>query len=521
MRDPETGKVRLLLSLDDAVMRALANSLDIRAVSYNPSIAREDMIKAAAEFDYVVFGSYLYQNDDVQTASVFGGGQTEKRVYQAGLKQKTITGAEWQLAWTMTRAWDNSAFSTLRTTYEPTLVFEVTQPLLRDAWPEFNLSRFRIARVSHRQSVAAFRQAVEETITTVIAAYWELYRARRDLEIQQKLFDVTEETYKRVKAREELDATAVQIKQTEAAMESRRALIIRADRAVKDAQDVLVRLLGDAQINLLENYEIVPVTEPAVIPVEIDRADRLMTALQFNPVLAQKRLDIEAADIGVRIAFNQTLPTVDLVASGRLQGLAGASNQSMENFNRGDYASYSFGVTAEYPLGNRQQEAELRLRRLIRLRAETELQNLLDQVAVQVKESIRQIHTAYQELQAQRAAVKAAKAQLQALEDTEVIRGRLTPEFLQVKLAAQEAVATAERAELAAAVEYNKTLADLDRITGTILETHRLQMALPVAAGEADWPQTRSPVPAEPSATAEDRPCQLPATGPATMPEAP
>jgi len=169
-------RVRLLLSLDDAVMRALANSLDIRAVSYNPSIAREDMIKAAAEFDYVVFGSYLYQNDDVQTA--------------------------------------------------------------RDAWPEFNLSRFRIARVSHRQSVAAFRQAVEETITTVIAAYWELYRARRDLEIQQKLFDVTEETYKRVKAREELDATAVQIKQTEAAMESRRALIIRADRAVKDAQDV-------------------------------------------------------------------------------------------------------------------------------------------------------------------------------------------------------------------------------------------------------------------------------------------
>ena len=539
-RDPDTGTVRVFLSLDDAIMRALANNMDIRAISYNPSIAREDMIKAAAEFDYTVFGSALYQNNDVQTTSIFGGGQTENRVYQAGLRQKTITGAQWQLAWTMTRTWDNSAFSTLRTIYEPTVVFEVTQPLLRDAWPEFNLSRFNIARVSHKQSVTAFRRGVEETMTTVIAAYWGLVQARRDLEIQQKLFDVTKETYKRVKAREELDATAVQIKQTEAAKESRRAFTIRAAKVAKDAQDALARLLADAQLNLLEDYEIVPVTEAAVIPVEINQADRLMTAMQFNPVLVSKRLDIETAGIGVRIAFNQALPKVDLVATGGLQGLAGARHQSLENFSRGDYASYSFGITAEYPLGNRQREAELRLRRLIRLQAVTELQNLLDQVALQVRERIRQVRTAHLEMQAQRAAMDAAKAQLQALEDTEIIRGRLTPEFLQVKLGAQEAVATAARAELRAIIEYNTTLADLDRITGTILETHRVQIAFPVAAGEADWPRPQSPVPAEPSAAAEERPAQrataplkdsdveeadmpasIPATQPASMPDTP
>ncbi|HAU37421.1 MAG TPA: TolC family protein, partial [Phycisphaerales bacterium] len=64
-----------------------------------------------------------------------------------------------------------------------------TQPLLRDAWPEVNLARMRIASINESASRSAFRAKVEDVVTTVVTTYWSLRQARRDLEIQQWLLD--------------------------------------------------------------------------------------------------------------------------------------------------------------------------------------------------------------------------------------------------------------------------------------------------------------------------------------------
>jgi outer membrane protein TolC len=492
-KDPETGRSQLPLSLDEAIVRALTNNLDIRAVSFRPSISREEMEKAAAEFDYIVFGAFTYEKADKETASPLFPSMSLTRTYQAGIKNKTVTGATWSLSYTMTDTRDNATFQALNRRFEPTLALELTQPLLRDAWPGFNLARLDLARVDYGVSMAAFRQKVEETAAEVIATYWVLVQARRDLKIQQDLLDNTVTTLERVRARSELDATAVQIKQTEAAAESRRAALIRAHKVIQDVQDHLARLVNDAQINVVSDLEIVPITELISTQVRLDAADKLLTALRHNPVLEQARLAIDAADIAVRVAFNQALPRLDLTASTSLQGLDETANRAEESMETGNYASYGFGLTGEYPLGNRAGAAELRRQRLGRLKAITEMQNAADQVALDVRERIRQIDTVYREMEAQRAAVAAAKAQLKGLEDTERIRGQLTPEFLQVKLAAQEAVASGERAELQAIVQYNTALADLDRATGTMLEVHRLKVALVPATEGGYWPQPSAP----------------------------
>jgi hypothetical protein len=94
---------------------------------------------------------------------------------------------------------------------------------------------------------------------------------------------------------------------------------------------------------------------------------------------------------------------------------------------------------------------------------------------------------------AQRAAAEAARLYLQSLEDIERIRGRLTPEFLLVKLQAQQDVAVAQRAELAAIVQYNIALADLERASGTVLQVQPVRIALPPATDLSGWPPTEAP----------------------------
>jgi outer membrane protein TolC len=249
-------------------------------------------------------------------------------------------------------------------------------------------------------------------------------------------------------------------------------------------QDNLARLLADAQINVLSEYEIVPISEPNSELADIEPDERLAEALEGNPTLEQSRLAIEVADIVVRVAKKQKLPQLNLTASAALQGLDDSPGDAHDRLFTGHYFGWSAGLFMEYPLGNRQREAELRRGKLERVQAITELQKLSDQVALQLRERIRQVNTTYRQWKIQQKAVEAAKKELQALEDTELIRGQLTPEFLSVKLSAQASLADAERGELQAITDYNIALIELARTTGTVLELHPVPNALSTIAGE-------------------------------------
>jgi hypothetical protein len=110
---------------------------------------------------------------------------------------------------------------------------------------------------------------------------------------------------------------------------------------------------------------------------------------------------------------------------------------------------------------------------------------------------------------AQIQAVEAAKAQLEALNARERLLGRLSPEFLNVKLQAQQTLATARQGLLAAQVQYNVALIELAQVTGTLLDESQ------VLIGPPDTPIRRiiqnmlseqaPPIPAEPVEQIPDR----------------
>ena len=214
---------------------------------------------------------------------------------------------------------------------------------------------------------------------------------------------------------------------------------------------------------------------------------------------------IEIADINVDVAEHQKLPQLNLTASTALQGLDDSPGDAHDWLYTGNYFGWSAGLVLEYPLGNRQRQAQLLRSKYERLKAITSLQNFSDQVALLVTERIRQVDNTYQQWQVQQLAAQAARAQLEALEDTEQIRGKLTPEFLMVKLQAQEDLARAEQAEQQAIVDYNIALAELARACGTVLELYPVKSALPVVASESGHPSDASQTaPVESTTTAED-----------------
>ena len=482
--DPVTGSKSVELTVEQAVARTLANSPEIRVVSFDPPIAKQDITRAASEFDMTAFGSLNYDDEDNPANSIFQPGESEVQTWESGIKQKGLTGLEWSLSYGLTRSWDDLVGRTLPTRYEPMLSFQLKQPLLRDAWEQVALAGVNVAKLNYKIAFFGFRDKAEDTVAQVISAYWRLLQARRGFEIQQALLDRTLDTLSKVEGRQEIDATDVQIKQTEASTKAREAALLQASKAVSDAQDVLVRLMADAQMTVLDEIQIIPATAPSLEAEQLDLSKILKIAMNRNPAIQQARSAVEIADINIRVAENQRMPRLDLVASTRTQGLARGRKTAGNVLESGDYISYAVGLSLEIPLGNRQRDAELLKRRLERRQAIAALQNVADQVAIAAKEATRRIQTNYSEIQVQKDAARAARIHLQALEDSEPIRERLTPEFLLVKLQAQEALANAQRAETRSVVDFNISLAELARTSGTVLELHQVRASLATATSK-------------------------------------
>jgi outer membrane protein len=484
--DEEGQFPKVELSLDEAVMIALANNLQVRVISYTPSVAYEKVVEAAAEFDYTVFGSYRYGRTDSWSLQGVPDIYSHQGNAEFGIRQKAVTGATWALTSSFTDV-RNQTTGNVRKGFTPSVALDLRQPVLRGAGVERNLSTLRIARINHEVDLLKFRRQTTETVTEVISTYWQLVQARDVLLIQEELLTSTVATYDRVYERRELDATAVEIKQAEAAVASRRATLIIAQKYIEDTENRLAQLLADETLNAVNEIEIVPTTLPGTERVTFDVVDQLVSALRHNPILEQARLAIQASEINVRVAENEALPRLDFVGNVNFAGGGAGRSSSFDRLTDGDYVGYEVGLEFEYPLGNRQRAAQLRGSRLEYMQSVSQLQDTADQVALRVRDQIRTIDAAYDSILAQREAVAAQREQLQALEDTERIRGQLTPEFLQTKLGAQQSLAVSRRAEAESVAEYNIAVARLNQATGTTLETQRVEMSMPAVIGNVRW----------------------------------
>jgi len=481
VKDP-AGKIDTIpLALAEAVRRALMNNMDIRVVSFDPAISREQMIQAAAAFDVAVFGGVSHARADRPTASPFLSGKSRTIPLEVGLRKTTTWGGQVEWTWDLTRTSDDSAFSTLNPRYESATAVQLSQPLLRGAGRDFNLAALRIARLGHKTAASQFRQTVEQVVTEVETAYWRLAQAAGDVTIQKALLKRMRATLEKVRVRfKNKLAALIDVRQAEAAVFWHEAVLVRLERGALDAQDALATLLADAQINVLRRYLIVPVTEPITEPVTMDRARQLVAALRHSPVLQQARLAIAAADIQVRVARNETLPSLTLTASTGLTGLRGTGGKAMGQMTTFDYLDHSIGVTFEQPLGNRSARARLRQRRLERLQAISRWQNVADQVAMRVSQAVQHVRKSHEELTRQRVAAKARREHARILEanpDAPQFAGAVGYAlWLDHTLRSQELLATAERAVLQATIEYNAALAALSQATGTTLQRHHVKL---------------------------------------------
>ena len=271
---PEIGKERVgvtpgqvqTLALQDAIAMALQNNLDIEQFRQGVQIAQSNLYSLRGIYDIVSSTEINYRSQTIPVASLFAGGGSTSSVTQRQLTWNLSTnqlfertGGSWQVDFDNSRVNTSSTASTLTTQYNPTLTFTFVQPLLRNFSTDLNRRQINIAKKSLDLSDSQFRQRVIEIINQVQRAYWDLVFAIRNEQIARDSVELTrtqlENNQKMVEAG---TLPPIDLRSTEAALESRKGDVVLALQGITTAENVLKALLIKDSTDKLWNSEISP-----------------------------------------------------------------------------------------------------------------------------------------------------------------------------------------------------------------------------------------------------------------------
>jgi len=455
------------LSIKEAISLALENNLDIKIEGFNPKIRKADTEKERAVFDPVFITDL---NNAVSKTPAFselqGAPEIEQKAFNfdIGIRQRFSTGASTELRFKNERIWSNSRFLTLNPYYESDITLTVTQPLLKGFGADLNLSRIRIAENNERISMDQLKGKIIDVITNTKRAYWNLLLSIEELEVRRLslrlAMDLLERNLKMVEAG---ILAPIEIIEAEAGVAAREEAVLVAEKAVKDAEDLLKRITG-----LTKDWEIalIPIDRPMIIKERPNLDESIKIALEMRPDYLQAVRDLRNKEINLRSAKNLSLPSLSLVGGIGLNGLERDYPSNLEMLKSGDFYSYQIGLNLEIPIGNRGAKNDYLKARLEEERARVFLKNLEEAITIEIREALREIDTTLKRIDATRTARILAEKKLDAEEKRFNVGMSTTHDILLF----QEELANAMRNEKRAIIDHNNAFINLDKVMGTVME---------------------------------------------------
>jgi len=478
--EPAVATAPEKLTLDDAIRRALAKNYSIKVDSFNVSIAAANVTQQLGVFDPALTGSYNYsESENPQLADPLTrvrppaatGTNSASSLSLGGLLPFGLT---YSLSANSANARDSVALPI--DNYASFAGVSARQPLLRGFGFGATTAQLRIAMTDRRSSEWQFKQSVIDTVTNVMFAYYDLAFAqaqlRAALESRALAAQLVEENIKRNKVGSMSEFDVIQAR---GRLANREDGILQAQQFIRIRENALKALITDDRAASLLDWRI-ELASPALPPVVVvDAAVDFLQALKHRPDYQQATLAVKRGDINYRYQRNQLLPRVDLVGSYGYNGYDTSAGVSRRMVRDEDYRAYSYGVQVTIPLSFTTERGRYRAARFQLRQAEARLQRFEQDIVVQIGNAAGQIATARQRVAATRAARELGVQTLNA----EVKRLRVGTSNTFYVLQQQEILTSLEISAAAALADYQKALADYDRLLGATLEKLNISVSVP------------------------------------------
>ena len=481
------------LTVDDAIERALDRNLDIAVERLNPQL--QDLSVAEA---HAAFMPNLNSNFDIgrslspSRSQLDGAGRllerpvdTETGAAAVGIEQATRWyGGRYSVNWENGRTETNNVFFTYNPSFRSSVALSYTQPLLRGRRIDGPRRQLLVSQLNRDISDIDLRETVTNTVAEVRRAYWELVYAKASVEVQLQALELAEQLVRDNRARVEIGTLApIDIVQAQSEAAQRRQAVAEAEQDLRTAELALKQLVVGGTSDELWAAEVNTIDRPVVDqgPIDVDAAIR--AALDARTDISRTRRQQDINDVTLRNLENDTLPSLDVVGSFRLQGQGGTQlisdflggnpvqafpggyRDALDHLLNVDYPDWTVQLQLSYPLGQSAQRAAHARAQLQIRQTRAQLRQLELQIATEVTSAAVQIESVQERIDAARAARELAEEQL-AAEESKFEVGTSTNFFV---VQAQRDLATARDSELRAILDYQNAVIEFERVQQTSL----------------------------------------------------
>lgn len=478
----------LELSLEDCIYKAIKNNLSLRAEMLTPQIADQSVTLAKERF--IPSFTVNYNNQETNTASysfleASDVVQTKQDDYTVQLSQNIPLGGLFSASLYNYVNDSNRRFQTINPRYGSTLRVNFSQPLLRDFGLKYGRREIIIANYNQEISEENFQRILEDTIYQVEAAYWNLVYARENLKVRQQSLRLAQELLENNKLEIEAGTLPpIELLTAESEVSTRQADILESEALVKNLEDQLKVIINLAEeMGDVKNIQIIPQDTPSVERRVIGYEEALNTAIQKRPDLEAVRMEVKTREFNYGYAKNQLLPNLEFRLSYWSPGISGDQlvylnddpitgvivetipgkrSDALKDAFDFKYKNWSVGLVLTLPLSNVITKANYAQAKLRLDQARLRLKNQQQQLDLEIGNAVRDVEINYERVQAYRAARELAEKKLEA--EQEKFQVGMSTNYLVLQY--QRDLRNAQTTEIKALIDYNISLANLDRVMG-------------------------------------------------------
>jgi outer membrane protein len=525
------------LSLNDAIKRALENNNDIEVAKTDVKIAENQLRSFRGVYDR----NFNISPTISRSSSTGSSASNDFRLNADSSQLLKRGGGNYDVFLNTSRTGRNSSNNTSFNqisglggsssyTYVSSVGVRFTQPLYRGREIDQTRRQITVQKKRLQQSDSDFRLRTIGVISQVQTAYWNLVFALRDQQNQVANLNLSKENLRIVEARISAGTAApLQRAEVETELANRESGVISATELVSISQNALKQLLLKDVSDADWNANFVPTDAPVFSNEPIKLDDAVKDAIDNRPELRRLKLEREVNELDLQLAKNLLKPKVDFVSSFSLQGISlgkvntnsttlplidrnfssfnpssylynlvcplpatcglptvtsagspdyfnGGYARSIANFFRKDAANYSFGVTIQFPLKNTTAKAELAIVELQKSQIDARTRDQEQTVIAEVRNAVQAVETARQKVLSSRRGRENAEIQLNG-ERKLYEAGRSTTFLLFQR---ENTLTNARNSEIRAETDYNKALADLQRVTSSTFRVNNIEIDSPI-----------------------------------------
>jgi HAE1 family hydrophobic/amphiphilic exporter-1 len=516
------------LTLQDALAMALANNKDIDGSRIDHDKAINSVWGAKGSFDPKIGGTTSFQKNITPVASSLGGSTTGSVINRNSLTDPTLSGSSpwfgtsYSLDFSSSRTTTNNSFAQLNPQYPTSLNFSITQPLWRNLRYDDNRHRLEAAKKNVSLTDEQFRQRVMQIVTQTEQAYWDLAYAYGNLAVQLDAVRIGRDQDESNRRQQEQGLLApIDVVAAQRQLATFEVNAYSAQEALTAAENALKTLILPDRTDPVWSSALIPITPVNVSPPVTPLQDAVREGLANRPELAQVQINGEINGTDNRFYHEQTKPQVDLVVTHTNAGLAGIQlpagpnpftagllsltdqvNQlsvlaglqplpigggptpglpdllvggyghSVSTVFNNSFPTTQVQLRVSLPIRNRTAEANLsnslaETRRIRNQRQQTE-----QTIEASVRNAMQSVDSAKARLESSRVARESAEEQYQS-EQRQFRAGTSTLFLVQQR---QSDMITARSQERRAEADLGKAIATFELATGTILQTHNIQL---------------------------------------------